>query len=152
MIFGIRLASCTNGEIENRKSKIENVCKEDGMIRVANFQTVEPVGENEAVVVANRRLANGIKVVIRDTPNWYLYEDLAPSDRLWEAYYKENQIEWEEFASRYVMEMRTKTDAVSKVNDLAVAGQDVALLCSCTDEDTCHNSLLKMVLEGKVAL
>ena len=122
------------------------------MIRVANFQNVEPMTDNEAVVVVNRRLANGVKVVIRDTPEWHLYEDLAPSDRLWEAYYKEDQMEWEEFASRYIMEMRTRTDDVSKVNDLVAEGRDVALLCSCGNEDTCHCSLLKMVLEGKVEL
>jgi uncharacterized protein YeaO (DUF488 family) len=50
-------------------------------------------------------------------------------------------------AQRYRQEMQGRPEALAEVARLAREG-DVTLLCSCQDEQRCHRSLLKELVEG----
>jgi uncharacterized protein YeaO (DUF488 family) len=85
------------------------------------------------------------------------WKELGPSKELHAAFYgKEGEpIGWEEYRRRYLKEIRERAEAQEKLDDLAArlrAGETVTLLCSkaCTDAATCHRTLLKELIEGRI--
>jgi len=72
-------------------------------------------------------------------------KDLGPSRPLIDEFHK-GDIDWREFAVRYQAEMAEKRDLLARVRDMSQRGT-VTLLCSCADENQCHRSLLKGLLE-----
>jgi uncharacterized protein YeaO (DUF488 family) len=81
---------------------------------------------------------------------------LGPSKALHAAFYAKaggTPIGWEEYAQRYLEEMRTQHFWIHNLAELHARGQTVTLLCSsaCTDESRCHRSLLRQLIETEAA-
>jgi uncharacterized protein YeaO (DUF488 family) len=71
--------------------------------------------------------------------------DLGPSRSLI-ADFRQGHIDWPQFASRYQAEMAEKGELLARVREQAQQ-ETVTLLCSCADENRCHRTLLKGLLE-----
>ena len=89
---------------------------------------------------------------------WKLWwKQLGPSRELHAAFYgkKGPPIGWEEYRRRYLEEMRQDEcrDSIAVLADKVAAGGTVTLLCSsaCTDPDHCHRTLLKQLIEERMA-
>jgi uncharacterized protein YeaO (DUF488 family) len=81
---------------------------------------------------------------------------LGPSKALHAAFYAKpgvTPVGWEEYAARYVEEMRKQTFWIQNLADLHARGQTITLLCSsaCTEEARCHRSLLRALIEAEAA-
>jgi uncharacterized protein YeaO (DUF488 family) len=81
--------------------------------------------------------------------------DLGPSRALHAAAYGKSgpPIPWEEYRTRYLGEIEEQR---ARIEDLAArvrAGETITLLCSsaCLDEERCHRSLLRALIEKAVA-
>ena len=73
-------------------------------------------------------------------------KELGPSRPLIDEFHK-GRIDWQQFAARYQAEMAEKGDLLARVREMSQQGT-VTLLCSCADENQCHRSLLKGLIEG----
>jgi len=81
--------------------------------------------------------------------------DLGPSRALHAAAYGKSgpPISWEEYRTRYLAEIESRR---ARIEDLAARvrqDETITLLCSgaCVDENRCHRSLLRELIEGAVA-
>ncbi len=83
------------------------------------------------------------------------YADLGPSKELHADFYgkKGQPIDWEEFRRRYLEEIKQQEESIAFLAELLAEGKPITLLCStaCTDESRCHRSLLRQVIEERVA-
>ena len=82
--------------------------------------------------------------------------DLGPSKELHAAVYGKagrTQLTWDVYRRRYLTEMRNQTAAIEELAKRAAAGETITLLCSsqCVRESRCHRSLLKELIEAKLA-
>jgi uncharacterized protein YeaO (DUF488 family) len=81
--------------------------------------------------------------------------DLGPSRELHAAFYGKNgaPISWEEYRKRYLQEMESQQDYVNELVEMVVEGKSITLLCSsaCEDASHCHRSLLRHLIEERVA-
>ena len=93
--------------------------------------------------------------VAKENETWdEWYPELAPSKALNAAFRdKTAPLPWEEFRRRYLEEMQAQEELVGGLADLVAEGKTITLLCSsaCRDEKQCHRSLLKELVEQKVA-
>ena len=91
----------------------------------------------------------------KDEETWDQWDsDLGPSRELHAAAYGKSgpPISWEEYRKRYLAEIKGQRE---KIEDLAArvrAGATITLLCSssCADEERCHRSLLRDLIEKAV--
>jgi uncharacterized protein YeaO (DUF488 family) len=62
-------------------------------------------------------------------------------------------IGWEDYRRRYLAEMRTQGPAIEELAKRVAAGETITLLCSsqCVRESRCHRSLLRDLIEGRIA-
>ena len=82
--------------------------------------------------------------------------DLGPSRALHaDAYGKSGRppISWEEYRERYLAEIASQAARVEELAERVRAGEMITLLCSsaCEDDDRCHRSLLRELIEKAVA-
>ncbi len=87
---------------------------------------------------------------------WTLWRaNLGPSKELHAAIYGKNEapIAWDEFRARYVEEMKAEQEEIAFLAGLVAGGKTLTLLCSsaCTDASHCHRSLLKELIEERLA-
>jgi uncharacterized protein YeaO (DUF488 family) len=89
---------------------------------------------------------------------WDLWwSHLGPSRDLHAAFYGKNgpPINWEEYRCRYLEEMKgeEQQESIALLAEKIAAGKTVTLLCSsaCTDESHCHRTLLRHLIEERVA-
>jgi uncharacterized protein YeaO (DUF488 family) len=88
---------------------------------------------------------------------WDLWmTELAPSKELLAAFKGKTgkpPIPWSAYRAAYLMEMRHHREAVDELARKVADGEPIALLCSssCTDERRCHRSLLRELIEKRVA-
>ncbi len=89
--------------------------------------------------------------VTRERAGGYV-RTLAPSRELLRAF-KDGQITWDEYAPRYLEEMRDEKP-VAEIHRLAeLAGtQTVTVMCLCKDEAQCHRRLLRELIEAEMAV
>ncbi len=73
-------------------------------------------------------------------------KELGPSRPLIDEFHK-GRIDWPEFASQYQAEMAEKRELLARVREMSQK-RTVTLLCSCSDDNQCHRSLLKSLIEG----
>jgi uncharacterized protein YeaO (DUF488 family) len=73
-------------------------------------------------------------------------KDLGPSRELLTSF-RTGKLDWEGLAARYREEMSARSKMLERYRDLA-RRQTITVLCSCQDEDRCHRSLLREMLEG----
>lgn len=78
--------------------------------------------------------------------------DLGPDSELIRKW-KSEEIPWEEFRKSYRAEFKTerKKELLKELREAIekFEGGEATLLCTCQEEDRCHRSLLKRLLEGK---
>jgi uncharacterized protein YeaO (DUF488 family) len=82
--------------------------------------------------------------------------DLGPSRALHaDAYGKSGRppISWEEYRERYLAEIASQRARVEELAGRVRAGETITLLCSsaCEDDERCHRSLLRELVEKAVA-
>jgi len=85
--------------------------------------------------------------------NWC--PELGPSRKLHADFYGKNgpPITWEEYRGRYLEEMKDQQELIDQLADLIAEGKTITLLCSsaCEDATHCHRTLLKQLVEERVA-
>ena len=81
--------------------------------------------------------------------------DLGPSRELHaDAYGKHGDpISWAEYRKRYLNEIAAQRPRIAELASRVRAGETVTLLCSnsCVDDERCHRSLLRALIEKAVA-
>ena len=81
--------------------------------------------------------------------------ELGPSRALHADFYGKHgpPITWEEYQRRYLNEMKVRDELIDELAKLVAEGKTVTLLCSsaCTDATHCHRTLLKQLIEAKLA-
>jgi uncharacterized protein YeaO (DUF488 family) len=83
--------------------------------------------------------------------------DLGPSKKLHADFYGKNgpPISWEEYRTRYLEEMQgeAQQEFIDELAALVAEGRTVTLLCSkaCEDATHCHRTLLRGLIEKRVA-
>lgn len=82
-------------------------------------------------------------------------KNLGPSKELHADYYGKHgpPISLEEYEKRYLKEMQEQKDRIAALARRVADGETITLLCSsaCTDETKCHRTLLKKLIEKRVA-
>jgi uncharacterized protein YeaO (DUF488 family) len=80
--------------------------------------------------------------------------DLGPSRALHaDAYGKSGRpISWEEYRERYLDEIASQRARIEELAERVRAGGTITLLCSsaCADDERCHRSLLRELIEKAV--
>ncbi len=85
------------------------------------------------------------------------YKDLGPSRELHADFYGKNgpPITWEQYRERYLKEMQQAQpqELIEGLAELVAEGKTITLLCSsaCEDETHCHRTLLRQLIEERVA-
>jgi uncharacterized protein YeaO (DUF488 family) len=87
---------------------------------------------------------------------WDLWwSHLGPSKELHAAFYGKHgdAISWDEYRRRYLEEMKEQEESLALLAEKVAAGKTITLLCSsaCTDAAHCHRTLLKQLIEERVA-
>ena len=81
--------------------------------------------------------------------------DLGPSRALHAAVYGKDgpPISWNEYRKRYLAEVVAQRPRIEELARRVHAGETITLLCSsaCEDEERCHRSLLRELIENAVA-
>ncbi len=113
-----------------------------------------------------RRRGDGIRILVcryrpralkKADETWDLWwKNLGPSVELHAAFYgKKGQepLGWGEYRRRYLEEMRGQQELIDLLAEKVASGKTITLLCSsaCTDERHCHRTLLKGLIEARVA-
>jgi uncharacterized protein YeaO (DUF488 family) len=80
---------------------------------------------------------------------------LGPSRELHAAAYGKSgpPISWQRYRTRYLREMRGQQPRIDELAARVRAGETLTLLCSssCPDDERCHRSLLRALIEEAVA-
>jgi uncharacterized protein YeaO (DUF488 family) len=87
---------------------------------------------------------------------WDLWwKQLGPSPELHADFYGKNgpPISLEEYTRRYLEEMKEQQESIDVLAEKVAAGKTITLLCSsaCTDPAHCHRTLLKGLIEARLA-
>jgi uncharacterized protein YeaO (DUF488 family) len=81
--------------------------------------------------------------------------DLGPSKALHAAYYGKHgeSLAWASYRSTYLREMLKQKEAIEELAQRVKRGETITLLCSsaCERESRCHRSLLKELIEARIA-
>lgn len=84
---------------------------------------------------------------------WWSF--LGPSKELHAALYGKNgtAISWDEFRRRYEEEMLHQATNIAVLAEKVAAGTTLTLLCSsaCVDASHCHRTLLRRLIEERIA-
>ena len=82
-------------------------------------------------------------------------KNLGPSRELHADFYGKHgePITWGEYRRRYLEEMKDQAEAITEMAKRVAAGETITLLCSsaCEEEQRCHRTLLKELVEKEVA-
>ncbi len=80
--------------------------------------------------------------------------DLGPSRALHADAYGKNgpPISWEEYRERFLREIAGQRGRIEELAARVRTGETITLLCSnsCVDDETCHRSLLRELIENAV--
>ena len=80
---------------------------------------------------------------------------LGPSRELHAAWYGKRgpPISFDEYVQRYLAEMAVQTERTEELARRVEGGETITLLCSsaCTREEHCHRTLLKRLIEDRIA-
>jgi uncharacterized protein YeaO (DUF488 family) len=94
--------------------------------------------------------------VRKEDETWDAWEPtLGPSKELHAAVYGKGgaPIGWDEYRGRYLAEIGAQAPRIDELAGRVRRGETITLLCSsaCADEDRCHRSLLRALIEEAVA-
>ena len=112
---------------------------------------VEP--EDGTRILVSRYRPRGLKKGLETWTEWR--QELGPSVELHAAAYgKEGSepISHDEYVARYLHEMGAREPLIESLAGRVRRGETLTLLCSsaCTDEASCHRTLLKRLIEAQV--
>jgi uncharacterized protein YeaO (DUF488 family) len=114
----------------------------------------------------DRRLAgDGLRLLIcryrprgvrKSDETWDAWDpNLGPSRALHAAAYGKSggPISWEEYRTRYLGEIESQRARIEELAARVRASETITLLCSnaCVDDERCHRSLLRELIEKAVA-
>lgn len=105
-------------------------------VRIATGSVYHPPDEAYPRLLVMRRWPRGVKKGAVD--QWE--RDLGPSDPLL-ASYRDGDIDWDEFARRYRLEIGERGGLLDWATRMAL-GTGVTLLCGSHPEEQCHRSVL----------
>jgi uncharacterized protein YeaO (DUF488 family) len=93
----------------------------------------------------------------KNKETWTLWRpDLGPSKELHAAFYGKSgpPIGWDEYRARYLEEMKEQEEEIAFLAEMVAGGKALTLLCSsaCTDAAHCHRTLLKELIEQRLAV
>jgi uncharacterized protein YeaO (DUF488 family) len=99
-------------------------------------------------ILVTQYVPRGVK---KEDQSWHMWtRRLAPSVELHRIYMKLKAIDWNEYQKRFALEMKNEK-AVELIRWLSRLMTDdklnVTLLCFCEDEERCHRSLIKAMIE-----
>jgi len=111
-----------------------------------------------------RKKADGFRLLIcrfrprgvpKEKERWDAwFPDLGPSKDLHAAFYGKNgpPIGWDAYRNRYLQEMAQQTELIDELVAMVREDKTITLLCSsaCKDENHCHRTLLKQMIEARV--
>jgi uncharacterized protein YeaO (DUF488 family) len=92
----------------------------------------------------------------KEDETWDLWwKQLGPSKELHAALYGKNgpPLDWKDFRARYLEEMKGQQETIALLADKVAEGKTITLLCSsaCMNEDRCHRSILKELIEVRLS-
>jgi|SRR6516164_361845 uncharacterized protein YeaO (DUF488 family) len=92
----------------------------------------------------------------KENETWDIWEkNLGPSKELHGDFYGKHglPINWDTYRKRYLKEMKEQQEKITELARRVAAGETITLLCStaCTDAAKCHRTLLKDLIEERVA-
>jgi uncharacterized protein YeaO (DUF488 family) len=73
--------------------------------------------------------------------------ELAPSKELDQAFIKDKTITWSEYVRRFTDEIMNNPKAQKALEILSNYNGTVTLLCHCLNENLCHRSIVKQMIE-----
>ena len=73
--------------------------------------------------------------------------ELAPSKELYQAFIKDRTITWSEYVRRFTDEIMNNPKAQKALEILSNYNGTVTLLCHCLNENLCHRSIVKQMIE-----
>jgi uncharacterized protein YeaO (DUF488 family) len=79
------------------------------------------------------------------------WKELAPSPALIREYIKQKKISWDEYVVKYTLEIKSNPKALEALSRLKslIATRTVTILCHCKDEEHCHRSIIKQMIEDE---
>jgi uncharacterized protein YeaO (DUF488 family) len=92
----------------------------------------------------------------KENETWHQWwPEFGPSKELHADFYGKHgpPIGWEEYRRRYLEEMRAQQDLIDELATWVREGKTVTLLCSsaCEDASHCHRTLLRELIEARLA-
>jgi uncharacterized protein YeaO (DUF488 family) len=121
-------------------------------IRTRRWNDPKDRGDGIRLLVSRFR-PRGLKAEDETWDAWW--KDLGPSPELHAAFYGKSgpPIGFEEYRTRYLAEMASQRDRITDLARRVAGGETLTLLCSsaCTDETRCHRTLLKALIEERLA-
>jgi uncharacterized protein YeaO (DUF488 family) len=73
--------------------------------------------------------------------------ELAPSKELYQSFIKDRTITWSEYVRRFTDEIMNNPKAQKALEILSNYNGTVTLLCHCLNENLCHRSIVKQMIE-----
>lgn len=132
--------------------RMQSVAGVDARIKTKRWN--DPVeGDDGHRLLVCRYRPRGVR---KDGETWDAWwPKLGPSRELHAAYYGKHgpPIGWTEYRRRYLAEMREQRETIATLAARVLGGETITLLCSsaCTDAERCHRTLLKELIENKLA-
>lgn len=124
-----------------------------GTIRTKRWCDPPQEGEGLKILICRYRP----RALPKKDETWTIWrKDLGPSKELHAAFYGKHgkeKLTLEEYTRRYLEEMKAQDDEITYLAERVAAGETITLMCSsaCEDESHCHRSLLKKLIEAKLA-
>lgn len=119
------------------------------MIRTRRWNDPPQQGDGTRILVCRYR-PRGVKKADETWDEWVA--DLGPSRELHHEVYSEAGLSWSEYRKRYLAEMQQPKPSfyIRALRERVKSGEGITLLCSsaCEDENRCHRSLLKELIEA----
>jgi uncharacterized protein YeaO (DUF488 family) len=118
------------------------------MIRTRRWNDPTQKGDGTRILICRYR-PRGVKKADETWDEWV--PDLGPSRELHHQVYSDEGLPWSDYKRRYLHEMKEAKPAffIRALRERVKSGEAITLLCSshCTDENRCHRSLLKELIE-----
>ena len=113
------------------------------MIRIKRIYEDSTKADGYRILV-DRLWPRGISKERAKTDLWL--KEITPSDKL-RKWYSHDPEKWNEFQKKYKIELKDKSDALSKIKKIEKENEVVTLLYAAKDEKLTHAIVLQKILE-----
>jgi uncharacterized protein YeaO (DUF488 family) len=118
------------------------------MIRTRRWNDPAHADDGTRILICRYR-PRGVKKSDETWDEWA--PDLGPSRELLGKFH-DQKVNWREYSTRYLQEMKEPKPQlfIRAIAQRIKSGEKITLLCSsaCTDENHCHRTLLKSLIES----